>query len=73
MIDRPVTLAAAGLVISRQHGDPFQESRFAGAVFTDDDGDGPVETQLKIILQEKAGRTDRPRGRRCLMDRAGRA
>src|SRR5713226_708566 len=53
MIDRPITLAAAGFVIAGEHGDPFQKSGFAGPVLTDDDGDRPVETQLKIILQER--------------------
>ena len=43
MIDRPITLAAAGFVIAGEHGNPFQESRFAGPVFTNDDGDGTVE------------------------------
>src|SRR5229473_6154836 len=63
MIDRPITLAAAGFVIAGEHGNPFQESGFAGPVLTDDDGDGPIETQLKIILQErKAERIDRAVG-----------
>src|SRR5450631_293105 len=53
MIDGPITLAAAGFIISGEHGDPFQQRRLAGAVFTDDDGDGTIETQLKIILQER--------------------
>jgi hypothetical protein len=53
MIDRHIALAAAGLVISGEYGDPFQKSGFAGAVFTDDDGDGSIETQLEIILQER--------------------
>jgi hypothetical protein len=53
MVDGLIALAAAGLVKAGEHGDPFQESGFAGPVFADDDGDGPVETQLKIILQER--------------------
>jgi hypothetical protein len=53
MIDRLVTLAAAGFVIAGQYGDAFQQGGFAGAVFTDDDGDGPIETQLERIGQER--------------------
>ena len=53
MIDRPITLAAAGLVIARQHGDPFQQGGFTGAIFANDDGDRPVEAQLEIIAQER--------------------
>src|SRR5260370_12402207 len=53
MIERHIALAAAGFVIAGEHGDPFQKSGFAGPVLTDDDGDRPVETQLKIILQER--------------------
>jgi hypothetical protein len=53
MIDRPITLAAAGLVVAGEHGDPFQESGFAGPVFTDDDGDGSIETQFEVVLQER--------------------
>ncbi len=53
MIDRHVALAAAGFVIAGQHRDPFEEGGFAGAVFADDDGDRPVETQFEIIAQER--------------------
>jgi hypothetical protein len=53
MIDRPITFAAAGFVISREHGYSFEERGFAAAVFTDDDGDRPVETQFEIIVQER--------------------
>src|SRR2546429_1069145 len=53
MIHRPVALAAAGLVISGEHGDPFKERRLTGAVFADDDGDGLIETQLEVIVQER--------------------
>jgi hypothetical protein len=42
-----------GFVVSGEHGDALQKRGFAGAVFPDDDGDGPVETQLKVILQER--------------------
>src|SRR5437868_1532618 len=57
MIDRPVALAAAGFVISGEHGYPFKERRLTGAVFADDDGDGLIETQLEVIVQE--GKTER--------------
>ena len=63
MIDRPVSLAAAGFVIAGEHRDPFEQGGFAGAIFTDDDGDRPVETQFEIIAQITAGKTDRLRGR----------
>src|SRR5258707_5483521 len=53
MIDRHITFAAAGFVISREHRDPLEQSGFAAAVFADDDGDRPVETQLEIIVQER--------------------
>jgi len=52
MIDRPIALAAAGFVIAGEHGDPLEQSGFAGAVFTDDDGDGPIEAQLEFVQQE---------------------
>jgi hypothetical protein len=53
MIDRPIALAAAGFVISREHGYSFQQRGFAGAVFTDDDGDRSIETQLEVVAQER--------------------
>src|SRR6266852_3465359 len=53
MIDGHIALAAAGFVIASEHGNPFKKSGFAGAVFADDDGDRPVETQFEIILQER--------------------
>jgi hypothetical protein len=53
MIDRPIAPAAAGLVIAGKHGDPFQQRRFAGAIFADDDGDWPVKTQLEFTVQER--------------------
>ena len=53
MVDRHVSLAAAGFVIASQHGDAFQQRRFAGAVLADDDGDRPVETQFEFIAQER--------------------
>src|ERR1700682_6020163 len=52
MVDRPVALAAAGVVIAGEHRDPLEQGGFAAAVFTDDDGDRPVETQLEVIVQE---------------------
>src|SRR5437879_650442 len=53
MIDGPIALAAAGFVKSRENGDPFKQGGFTGAVFTDDDRDRPVETQLEIVSQER--------------------
>ncbi len=53
MVDWHITLAAAGFVVASEHGDRFQEGGFAGAVFADDDGDGPIETQFEIIAQER--------------------
>src|SRR5216684_4379136 len=53
MIDGPMALAAAGFVISGEHGYSFQQRRLAGAVFTDDDRDRPVETQFEVIVQER--------------------
>ena len=53
MIDRHVALAAAGFVVSGEHGNPFQQRRFAGTVFADDDRDRPVETQFEIIAQQR--------------------
>jgi hypothetical protein len=53
MIDGPVALAATSFVISGEHRDAFKQSGFAGAVFADDDGDRPVETQFEISAQER--------------------
>ena len=53
MIDRPIALAAAGFVIAGQHRDSLQQGGFAGAVFTDNDGDGSIETQVEIVVQER--------------------
>ncbi len=52
MIDRPIALAAAGFVISGEHGDAFQQRGFAGAVLTDDDRDRPIKAQFEIIVQK---------------------
>ena len=51
VIDRPISLAATGLVESHQPGDPFQQGRFAGAVLADNDGDGAVKAELELVLQ----------------------
>jgi hypothetical protein len=53
MIDRHVTLAAAGFVIAREHCDAFQKRGFAGAVLAGDDSDRPVKAQLEIVAQER--------------------
>src|SRR5712671_3399061 len=63
MIDRPIALAAAGFVISGEHGDAFQKSGFAGPVFPGDDSDRPIEIQFEVILQKgKTERIGRPVG-----------
>jgi hypothetical protein len=54
MIDRPITLAAARLVVTGQRSDTFQQSRFAAAVFANDDGDGVVEGEIEAA--RKIGR-----------------
>src|SRR4051794_12973118 len=38
MVDRHVSLAAAGLVIAGDRRDTLEQCRFAGAVLADDDG-----------------------------------
>jgi hypothetical protein len=53
VIDRHVTLAAAGLVVSGEHRDAFQQSGFASAVLAYDDGDRAIKAQFKIIVQER--------------------
>lgn len=53
MIDRRITLAAAGLVITDEDADAFQQSRFAGAVLADDDGDGAIEVKRELIVQKR--------------------
>src|SRR5258707_4502660 len=53
MVDGPVALAAAGVVKACENGDPLEQSGFAGAVYTDDDGDRPIEAQLEVIVQKR--------------------
>jgi hypothetical protein len=53
MIDRRVTLSAAGLVIAGEHGDALEQRRFAGAVLADDDGDGAIKAQFEVVAQER--------------------
>ncbi len=53
MIDGPITLAAAGFVVTGEDGNSFQQSRFTGTVLADDDGDRPVEAQLEFVVQER--------------------
>jgi hypothetical protein len=57
MIEGHVTPGAAGFVIAGEHGDPFKQGGFTGPVFANDDCDGPIETQLKLIPQK--GKTKR--------------
>ncbi len=53
MIDRSVALAATGFVISGQHRDAFKQRGFTRAVLAGDDGDRPVEIQVKAVAQER--------------------
>jgi hypothetical protein len=53
VIDRPIALAAAGLVIAGQHGDPFEKRGFADAVLASDDRDWSLETQFETVVQER--------------------
>src|ERR1700676_4362285 len=53
MVDGPVALAAAGVVKAGEHRDPPKQGGFAGPVFTGDDRDRPIETQLEVIVQER--------------------
>ena len=53
MIDRPITFAAAGLVVSGERGYTLEQGGFAYAVFTNDDGDGALETQFEAASQER--------------------
>ncbi len=63
MVDRHIPLAAAGFVISGEHGYSFEQRGFSGAVFTDNDRDRPIKTQLEIIVQKgQAEGIDRPVG-----------
>src|SRR5262245_38668967 len=52
MIDRVIALAAARLIIAGQHRDAFEQGRFAGAVFSHDDGDWLVEVDFEFIAKE---------------------
>ncbi len=46
-------LAAAGFVKPGHYGNGLEQSRFAGAVFADDDGDRPIEVEIKPVAQER--------------------
>jgi hypothetical protein len=52
MIDRRIALAAARLVITGENADAFQQCRFAGTVLADDDGNGAIESEREIVVQE---------------------
>jgi len=56
MIDRPIALAAPGLVIAGQRRNSLQQRGFAGAVLADNDGDGTVEIELETVAEE--GKTE---------------
>src|ERR1700722_4882307 len=53
VIDRPVALAAASLVVPRHYRDALQQGRLPRPVLADDDGDRPIEILLEIIAQER--------------------
>jgi len=53
MIDRPITLAAAGFVISGQHRDPLQQRRLSGPVFAGNDGDRAIKAELKVVMEKR--------------------
>ena len=48
MVDGHVALAAAGFVVAGQGADRFQQRRFAGAVFANDNGDGRGEFEFEF-------------------------
>jgi len=51
MVDRHVSLAAAGFVIAGEHRDTFEQGRLSGAVFADDDRDRAIKAQFEIVAQ----------------------
>jgi hypothetical protein len=53
VIDRPVALAAACLVIAGEHGHPFEQRRFAGAVLPDNDRDRAIELKLEFLGEKR--------------------
>jgi hypothetical protein len=53
MIDRSIAFAAARFVISGQHRDPLKQRRLSGPVLADDDGDGAIEAQLKVVVKKR--------------------
>src|SRR5262245_8344279 len=53
MIDRPVVLAAAGVIVACERSDAFEQRRFAGTVLADNDGDRPVETDFEVVAKER--------------------
>ena len=53
MIDRHIAFATASFVVSGKHGNPFQQGGLTRSIFTDDDGDGAIESQLEFIAQER--------------------
>jgi hypothetical protein len=53
MIDRPITLAAARFIVSGKRRNAFEQRRFPGAVFTDDDRDRTVEVEREAVVQKR--------------------
>jgi hypothetical protein len=53
MIDRPITLAAAGLVEAGEDGDAFEQGRFADAVLSDNDRNRPIEAPFEAAPTEQ--------------------
>ena len=53
MIDGPVAFAAAGIVIAAHRRDAFEKRRFAGPVLADDDGDGEIEGERELGVEQR--------------------
>ena len=53
VIDGPIALTAAGFVISGQHRNPFEQRRFPRPVFSNDDGNRPVEIEFESVMEER--------------------
>src|SRR5689334_2027509 len=52
VVDRPVALAAAGLVVTCECGDALKQGRLSCAVLANNDRDGAVEAKLEAVAQE---------------------
>src|SRR5262249_50840295 len=59
VVDGPMALAAAGVVIAGERRDPLQNGGFPGAVVADDDRDRAIELEIESVLKD--GQTKRIR------------